>query len=150
MLRFIWNSRLGTPERTPGEHRGERDQATKTAQPRGANRSHQKEKTNGSTNGCNREAQTPGSPAGDSQKTERRGAKEEAKPTQKEQKKSESTEPKQRTPERTPGERRGSRDQKGHSSQSSMREISSQLWWGPSSTRTYSFGAQQSVLSMIS
>ena len=106
-MRVIWNSRLGTPERTPGERRGERDQATKTAQPRGANRSHQKEKTNGSTNGCNREAQTPGSPAGDSQKTERRGAKEEAKPTQKEQNKSESTEPKQRTPVVTPGERLG-------------------------------------------
>ena len=47
-------------------------QATKTEQPRGARRSHQKAKTKGTRGKATREAQTPGQPEGASEKTERR------------------------------------------------------------------------------
>ena len=71
--------------------KGRSPQATKTEQPRGARRSHQKAKTNGTRGKATREAQTPGQPEGASAKTERRGAKAKPKPTRKEAAKTTST-----------------------------------------------------------
>ena len=71
--------------------RGQSPHATNTEQPRGARRSHQNAKTNGTRGRATREAQTPGHPEGASAKTEGRGANARPKPTRNEAKKTAST-----------------------------------------------------------